>query len=189
MTIDLERLAVDAGYWDEVAPEGASHFMYSEKFVKWVDGVEWAFYTSSDKAWKKSMCSWSLQRYTDNGNEVIAKPSKPAAQEWDGEGLPPVGTECEVIESDGLMYGQGESGKVIAHVETTAVIRMSYGLGCFEARHLCPIRSQAWREYEELGRDIIDDLNALGINLSAKKVEIFARSIINKGYSKGAKKC
>jgi hypothetical protein len=95
MTIDLERLAVDADYWDEVAPKGASHFMYSEKFVKWVDGVEWRFYVSSDKAWKKSMCSWSLQRYTDNGNEVVAKPTKPAAQEWDGAGMPPVGTECE----------------------------------------------------------------------------------------------
>jgi hypothetical protein len=74
MTIDLERLAVDADYWNEVAPEGATHFMYSEKFVKWVDGVEWAFYTSSDKAWKQATLTWPLQKYTDNGNEVVAKP-------------------------------------------------------------------------------------------------------------------
>jgi hypothetical protein len=74
MSIDLERLAVDLDYWDEMAPEGATHFMYSEKFVKWVDGVEWAFYTSSDKAWKQATLTWPLQKYTDNGNEVVAKP-------------------------------------------------------------------------------------------------------------------
>jgi hypothetical protein len=74
MTIDLERLAVDAEYWDEVAPEGATHFMYSEKFVKWVDGVELSFYVSSERKWKKSFCSWSLQQYIDCGNYMIAKP-------------------------------------------------------------------------------------------------------------------
>jgi hypothetical protein len=109
MTIDLERLAVDADYWDEVAPEGATHFMYSEKFVKWVDGVEWAFYTYSDKAWKQATLTWPLQKYTDNGNEVVAKPkshptdTQPAesgaqiSAEWDGTGLPPVGCECKAV--------------------------------------------------------------------------------------------
>jgi hypothetical protein len=77
MTIDLERLAVDADYWDEVAPEGATHFMYSEKFVKWVDGVELSFYVSSERKWKKSFCSWSLQQYIDCGNYMIAKPDAP----------------------------------------------------------------------------------------------------------------
>lgn len=63
---------------------------------------------------------------------------------WNGEGLPPVGMHCKIVDHDGvLMYGQGESGEVIAHVENTAVIRMSYGLGCFEARYLRPIRTEA----------------------------------------------
>jgi hypothetical protein len=53
MTIDVDRLAVDADYWDEVAPDGASHFMHTEKFVKWVFGVEWVFYASSGREWKK----------------------------------------------------------------------------------------------------------------------------------------
>lgn len=69
---------------------------------------------------------------------------KPA---WDGEGLPPVGMRCEIVDPDGvLMYGQGESGEVISHVENTAVIRMSYGLGCFEARFLRPLRTEAERK-------------------------------------------
>ena len=69
---------------------------------------------------------------------------KPA---WNGEGLPPVGMRCEIVDPDGvLMYGQGESGEVISHVENTAVIRMSYGLGCFEARFLRPLRTEAERK-------------------------------------------
>lgn len=64
--------------------------------------------------------------------EVIAE--RPVS--WAGEGLPPVGA-CVVVHDDGsLMYGHGESGEVIAHVENTAVVRMSYGLGCFTAECL-----------------------------------------------------
>ena len=66
---------------------------------------------------------------------------------WDGTGLPPVGMHCEIVDPDGaLMYGKGESGEVVAHVEDTAVIRMSYGLGCFEARCLRPARSEAGKK-------------------------------------------
>lgn len=71
---------------------------------------------------------------------ALAASQKPA---WNGEGLPPVGMRCKIVDPDGvLMYGQGESGEVISHVENTAVIRMSYGLGCFEARHLRPLKGE-----------------------------------------------
>lgn len=77
-------------------------------------------------------------------NECIEHDAAPV---WNGEGLPPVGCFCEVEDRDGmLVYGHGESGEVIARVENTAVIRMSYGLGCFEAGFLRPIRSEAeWK--------------------------------------------
>ncbi len=78
-----------------------------------------------------------------------------AAQQpvWDGEGLPPVGMHCEIVDPDGaLMYGRGESGEVVAHVEYTADIRMSYGLGCCEARCLRPARPEA-----DKNRDAIID--------------------------------
>ena len=76
-----------------------------------------------------------------------------AAQQpvWNREGLPPVGMHCEIVDPDGaLMYGQGESGEVVAHVEDTAVIRMSYGLGCFESRCLRPARSEADKKRDEV---------------------------------------
>nr|UVX34071.1 MAG: hypothetical protein [Bacteriophage sp.] len=80
----------------------------------------------------------------DQYESALAASQKPA---WNGEGLPPVGMHCEIVDPDGvLMYGQGESGEVIAHVENTAVIRMSYGLGCFEARFLRPPHSEAERK-------------------------------------------
>jgi len=70
--------------------------------------------------------------------------------ELDVTGLPPVGAYCEITDPDGvLIYGQDESGEVVAHVENTAVIRMSYGLGCFESRFLRPIRSEADKKRDE----------------------------------------
>ena len=82
-------------------------------------------------------CIVSRKQY-ESALSALKKPT------WNGEGLPPVGMHCKIVDPDGvLMYGQGESGEVIAHVENTAVIRMSYGLGCFEARFLRPARSEA----------------------------------------------
>ncbi|HGJ9204468.1 TPA: hypothetical protein ACLESY_002040 [Pseudomonas aeruginosa] len=52
------------------------------------------------------------------------------------KGLPPVGVRVSVFDDGDLVYGHGESGEVIAHVEDCAVIRMSYGLGCFTAKNL-----------------------------------------------------
>jgi hypothetical protein len=145
MTIDLERLAVDLDYWNEVAPEGATHFMYSEKFVKWVDGVELSFYVSSERKWKKSFCSWSLQQYIDCGDYMIAKPTKLAAQEWDGEGLPPVGIICDVWH----LKKTWRRAEIVAHVMSVEgekavwqLVDYSEWSGDLEDKFR-PIRSQA----------------------------------------------
>lgn len=56
--------------------------------------------------------------------------------------LPPVG-EFVDVEGEDLVYGDGELNcEVIAHVENTAVIRMSYGLGCFQKHVLSPSRTE-----------------------------------------------
>jgi hypothetical protein len=148
MTIDLERLAVDLDYWDEVAPEGATHFMYSEKFVKWVDVVEWEFYAFSDRVWKEAFCDWSLQDYINRGDGCVT--AKPAAQEWDGKGLPPVGCECEVI----FLCETWERAKIVAHVRTVHGTKAVWQLIVFDEwgadtdESFRPIRSQAERERE-----------------------------------------
>ncbi|ANW46808.1 hypothetical protein BOW75_gp13 [Salmonella phage IME207] len=89
-----------------------------------------------------SDCLQSISR--KQYESALAESQKPV---WNSKGLPPVGMHCEIVDPKGvLMYGQGESGEVIAHVENTAVIRMSYGLGCFEARFLRPSHSEAERK-------------------------------------------
>jgi hypothetical protein len=167
MTIDLERLAVDADYWDEVAPEGATHFMYSEKFVKWVGGVELSFYVSSERKWKKSFCSWSLQQYIDCGNYMIAKPTKPAAQEYDGTGLPPVGADQTVFVPFMAMSLRASANtestwSVIAHHSGMAVVVINecgqgkLTVAILSEKECRPVVSQAERERKELATFLED---------------------------------
>lgn len=69
--------------------------------------------------------------------------------------LPPVGVFVDVV-GKGLVYGIGESNcEVIAHVENTAVIRMSYGLGCFESGAITPSRTERDKEIDEMAKVII----------------------------------
>lgn len=67
-------------------------------------------------------------------------------REWRGpeDGLPPVGAFVDV--TGYVQYGAGETNcEVVAHVENCAVIRMSYGLGCFESRALSPAKNERER--------------------------------------------
>ena len=135
--------------------------------VRYDDGVEefaleanmpnkTRFRTAAAAWWRKDGSSGDIIAYrlhkqqeaeqaeADDGADMDERIVKNDAAVWNGEGFPPVGCFCEVEDLDGmLVYGQGESGEVIAHVENTAVIRMSYGLGCFEARFLRPLRTEA----------------------------------------------
>jgi hypothetical protein len=169
MIIDLERLAVDLDYWDEVAPEGATHFMHTEKFVKWVDGVEWVFYASSGREWKKTHCNWMLKQYLNDGTFVLARPIKYVAPkthptdtqaaesgaqisaEWDGTGLPPVGCECEAVH-----FNSWAHVKIVAHVRAIDGLQAVHQLVGYnewnaygEPSKFRPIRSQAEREREQ----------------------------------------
>lgn len=82
----------------------------------------------------------------ESESEVTIKVS-----DWHKNGeLPPVGAFVDVV-GDSLIYGQGESNcEVIAHVENTAVIRMSYGLGCFESGAIIPARTERDKAIDEI---------------------------------------
>jgi hypothetical protein len=267
MTIDLERLAVDADYWDEVAPEGATHFMHTEKFVKWVFGVEWVFYASSGREWKKTHCNWMLKQYLNDGTFVLTKPAAPElmldeclaaligeagnqahnlaceyqnyedlhakiskiaiglwdlankaikepaapktqptdtqpaesgaqiSSEWDCEGLPFVGTKCEFRIGGGLAEWHLCTVRYILNGDEDpdadgwrAVVwcphldkdQIAY-LPRFQFRS---IRSQAERDSEELALVLIDDLNALELNISGRTATRIADGIIAAGWCK-----
>ena len=73
---------------------------------------------------------------------VYKQPAEPKQDDRFARGeLPPVGAFVDVVGE--VRYGAGESNcEVIAHVENCAVIRMSWGLGCFENHCLKPAKSE-----------------------------------------------
>lgn len=87
MTIDIERLKHDREYWDSVAPEGATHFQPDKgKSFSWYDIEKKKVFCNPGNRWIES---WSPKEYWDS---LIPRPSPT----WNGEGLPPVGVECEI---------------------------------------------------------------------------------------------
>lgn len=108
-------------------PEGATHYAPAgdERAFRWFNMDKGQFGAS----WMYGR--WDLLDKPSNRDDMVE-----IKVQWNGEGLPPVGTHVIVYDDGSLVYGQGESGEVLAHVDGCAVIRMSYGLGCFLPRCL-----------------------------------------------------
>jgi hypothetical protein len=92
--IDIERLKTDRDYWDEVAPEGAEYCTVAHRGqYKWYKSAEPLFF------WKECDSYWHETVLTDIGDldykDLIKRP-KPTQWRGQQDGLPPVGTECEV---------------------------------------------------------------------------------------------
>lgn len=140
------------GGWPEGAVECCRHYGtnsidFYDETGNWDDDcyLKYGKDFAKDCIYEETSGSHRLQSIPRSEYEAAIAASQKSSR--DGQGLPPVGMHCEIVDPDGvLMYGQGESGEVISHVENTAVIRMSYGLGCFEARFLRPLRSEAERK-------------------------------------------
>lgn len=104
------------------------------------------------------------------------------AGDWHKNGeLPPVGAFVDVV-GDSLIYGQAESNcEVIAHVENTAVIRMSYGLGCFESGAIIPARTEREKAIDAMM------LECQYAGDSVDKCKRFAIALYDAGYRKEVK--
>jgi len=92
--------------------------------------------------------------------------------------LPPVG-EFVDVEGEDLVYGNGELNcEVIAHVENTAVIRMSYGLGCFQKHVLSPSRTERDKAIDDMRKHFPypGSLDTIGL--------AYAAALYNAGYRK-----
>lgn len=87
----------DPKWWDENAPEGAEVFIDELYFAKWVGGREFNFYCC-DGEWVCAETQFSKNRYFKEQKEgVWVIDQRPTAPSWNGEGLPPVGCECEYV--------------------------------------------------------------------------------------------
>lgn len=120
------------------APDDAQGFMPCDHL--WIAGwwkheggcfYFWSLELGSGGVWKKTYAK-------PFGHPNFQKRPTTQPTTWNGpeDGLPPVGTVCAIADGADVRYGRGESGPVIAHIEDCAVIRMSYGLGCFSAEVL-----------------------------------------------------
>ncbi|MFB2891045.1 hypothetical protein [Aeromonas veronii] len=92
--------------------------------------------------------------------------------------LPPVG-EFVDVEGEDLVYGDGELNcEVIAHVEDTAVIRMSYGLWCFQKHVLSPSRTERDKAIDDMRQHFPypGSLDTIGL--------AYAAALYNAGYRK-----
>jgi hypothetical protein len=165
MTIDLERLAVDANYWDEVAPEGATHLLNHDCFVKWVDGKEYNFKYKVSVNWKLCNTPWPLERYKNYHFTPVT--DKPAAREYDGTGLPPVGADQTVFVPFRALSLRASANtestwSVIAHHSGMAVVVINecgqgkLTVAILSEKECRPVVSQAERERKELATFLED---------------------------------
>jgi len=173
---DTERLATDRAYWDEVAPEGAEAFI-NEEFTMWLGSIEFSF---DDGEWVKECISLPLSKYVMAENfTVIMRPEAP--EEWDGTGLPPVGTECEANDVDHGWI----SATVIAHDEDegVAVCKTVYGYDGYG--ELRPIRTPEQREQESLALSIQNAFEGITrIRFHDEKALAIAGILMDQGYRK-----
>ncbi len=128
------------------APEGTTHYHIAEDINPWrkIEGTV---------AYEHYRGKWLRVNSFNEG--CMPGYYVPIPREtWDGQGLPPVGVRVSVFDDGDLVYGHGESGEVIAHVEDCAVIRMSYGLGCFTTKNLRTPEQIAAEEREKAVGDM-----------------------------------
>lgn len=107
-----------------------------------------------------------------------AEPEPPAR---DGEGLPPVGVDCEVYEDASWHFAT-----IVAHHDGCAIaaihrddMRYEYGAYCGGA--IRPIRSEEGRAVEEMV-DVMREVD--GVFLTGRTQESIARALCRAGYRK-----
>lgn len=110
-----------------------------------------------------------------------AETSRPDSQEW-VDGLPPVGTECE------RHIGQDVYRVTVVGYHEDAVVVYQHDVSPdytdVQPGYLRPIKTDAERERDEFARAILDDLDAIGINLSGDMAMAVAIGFMNRGWRK-----
>lgn len=157
MTIDTKRLETDAAYWDEVAPEGATH--YDPVFNQFL------LYFPCD-VWNRWDCEgWAICH--DPGphlkDKFIPRQIKPAETEWDGnsvimpgqrlkaraeQGNPWLTGTISYISSSGVVFSPDDGGNELfwRYINYTVEFR--------------PIRTKEQRQRDEIS-DVIAEAATL----------------------------
>jgi hypothetical protein len=175
MKIDVERLKVDAKYWDEVAPDiWATDFCIDDKFFFSPIG----YWSLATRQWRSFNNPATYELVKSQSFRTIPRPAK-QSQEWEN-GLPPVGCECQ---ARAFEDGKWEAVKVLAYpkdeCQTYIVVQSLDGQDWwwrvigegFEAR---PLRTKEQREREELqeiiGRALMGEVQDSALPAAADAV-------------------
>lgn len=160
--VDIERLGKDISYWNNVAPEGAECLIGGNRFVKWVDNIEFAYYPDEGASWDECENSYSLEKYhaSPSSWKVIMKP---AITEWNGEGQPPEGTRCI-----GVHLGYSSSFECAINGYWDGKVWFTDFTGVFDRDFVYPIEQVRFHQIstpEQIQRDEL-------INAATKALEI-----------------
>lgn len=140
--IDVERLKHDRDYWDEVgAPEDATHYIVPNSQA-WSKA---GFFVEADDRYIR-IGSGGHYRLKEDLHMYSLIP-RPTRKQWSGpeDGLPPVGTKCEVQHEQFGWTG----ATVVAHYGSCAVCAPSGGGFYGYAKDECrPIKSEKERVVE-----------------------------------------
>lgn len=181
--------------------------------IDWSKAPEWANWLAQDECgewfWfenKPELQSegWDDDKtYNENKHEIAGvngwkcslqkRPAKPEPKEWDGEGLPPVGCECEINPHgewfQAIVHGYGKN-KFLAEISSFQtdsdgdVINGEHAYWTASTKFR-PIRTQAEREREELVREaahVIEMKNGSPITLYIKYCEdLYDAGLLRKG--------
>lgn len=140
--------------WDN-APEGATHYFKGGAchHSHWCNSKGELFVEKyPEDGWQKD----TGFKYPLKDIEYVERPTE---QPY----MPQVGEFFDIVNDVSLSYGAGESGECIGHIEDCAIIRMSYGLGCFSPKNLSPIKTEREKNIEGM-KSIIDAWHRNGNN-------------------------
>jgi hypothetical protein len=135
--------------------------------------------------------------YGDEGPVVVALDEASNPKEWNGEGLPPTGTVCEMLHPGISEYGW-QRVEIKAYFDDRVVVSGSPAIwgGGFGAIHINsklkfrPIRSEEDQAVEEIAKILQND-HQIVTDTHSKNLDYFigpARALYRSGYSKKEKK-
>jgi len=151
--IDIERLKVDAAYWDEVAPGGATYC----EVMQTLNNRWWMHNYGIWRFWNGQF--WSDPSFKPCAT-LISRPTKPERADWlpqwDGEECPPpIGSVCECTFSV-EHHDTWHKGKVTYHgIDPEGREFFIVDTGTYQAcyrslDHVRPIRTESEKQRDEL---------------------------------------
>jgi hypothetical protein len=182
LVVALDKTDSGAPDWDN-APEDATHWEpendeYCESWMK-KDGAVWFYFSPKFKIWRENIPieDWRIKR-------MIPRPQV-EPKEWNGEGLPPAGTVCE-ISNNGHPFTQVKilyTGTIYCIVEKAENYEQHYYLHNLIFR---PIRSEEDRVVEEMAK--VFNSNFAVDHRSWQSLLDGMKALYREGYRKQEKK-